>query len=132
MARLAVDAPALLHLAAQDTAVDPAHQLVGTNAVRSQALQLLLDQVRAGTRSEQEARACHERMTRLHLRLLGDRVSRGTAWRLALEHGWSIVDAECVAVAKLQADALVCGDPRLAEKAAAVVPIQPLEALQAS
>jgi predicted nucleic acid-binding protein len=132
MARLAIDAPALLHLATADITIDPAHQLVGANAVRSQALQLLLDEVRAGTRSEQEARACHERMTRLRLRLLGDRVSRGTAWRLALEHGWSIADAECVAVAKLQADALVCADPRLAEGAAAVSPIQPLQALAAS
>jgi predicted nucleic acid-binding protein len=42
------------------------------------------------------------------MRLLGDRVSRRTAWKIAREHGWETTyDAEYLAVAKLQADALV-------------------------
>ena len=47
MTRYAVDAQTLLHLVASGTRVDGAHQLVATNAVRSQALQLLLDEVLA-------------------------------------------------------------------------------------
>jgi len=66
------------------------------------------------------------------MRLLGDRVSRRTAWKIALEHGWETTyDAEYLAVTKLQADALVTVDPALASKAKDVVPVAPLEALTA-
>jgi hypothetical protein len=48
------------------------------------------------------------------MRLLGDRVSRRTAWRIAREHGWETTfDAEYLAVTKLQADGLVTIDFRL-------------------
>ena len=58
------------------------------------------------------------------MRLLGDRVSRRAAWRIAMDHDWStVLDAEYLAVAKLQADALVTLDPELARKAAGVVPL---------
>ena len=41
------------------------------------------------------------------MRLLGDRVSRRTAWKIAQEQGWETTfDAEYLAVTKLQADAL--------------------------
>jgi hypothetical protein len=30
----------------------------------------------------------HERLTELKMRLLGDRVSRRTAWKVAREQGW--------------------------------------------
>jgi hypothetical protein len=54
----------------------------------------------------------HERLTELKMRLLGDRVSRGTAWKLAREHDWdSLREAEYHAIARLQADALVTIDP---------------------
>jgi len=43
--------------------------------------------------------------------LLGDRVSRRTAWRIALEHGWDTIgDAEYLAVTQLQADVLITID----------------------
>ena len=66
------------------------------------------------------------------MRLLGDRVSRRTAWKIAREHGWeSTSDAEYLAVTKLQADALVTVSPALAVKAKDVVPLALLEALSA-
>jgi predicted nucleic acid-binding protein len=41
-----------------------------------------------------------------------------TAWKIAREHGWETTyDAENLAVAKLQADALVTVTPVLAAKA---------------
>ena len=129
MARLALDATTLLHIVTAEVEVDPAHQLVGVNAIRSQVLQRLLDDVRAGALTEQQALACHERMTRLPLRLLGDRVSRVTAWKLAIEHGWSIAQAEPVAIALLQADGLVTIDADFGAHAASVVPVLPLRAL---
>ena len=58
------------------------------------------------------------------MRLLGDRVSRRNAWQIALQNGWDTLrDAEYLAVARLQADALVTVDPSLAAKAAPVVPL---------
>lgn len=72
----------------------------------------------------------HELMTQLKMRLLGDRVSRRTAWQIALAHGWSTIqDAEYLAVAKLQADALVTVSPDLAAKAAGVVPLAELTSI---
>lgn len=113
-----------------DLRVDPAHQLVAPNSIRTDALQLLLTQVRSGERSEREAREAHERMTEVKMRLLGDRVSRATAWRLAREHDWgSLREAEYLAIARLQADALVTVDPRMAALAGGIVPLAPLESL---
>jgi hypothetical protein len=64
------------------------------------------------------------------MRLLGDRVSRRTAWKIAMEQGWDTTyEAEYVAVTKLQADALVTVDPSMAARADGIVPLAPLDAL---
>ena len=130
MARYAIDAPTLLHLVDAGLAVDPGHQLVAPNSIRSEALELLLADVRAGQRTEAAALAAHERMTEIKLRLLGDRVSRRTAWKIARERDWDqLRDAEYLAVTRLQADALVTVDPALAAAARDTVPLAPLDTL---
>ena len=130
MARYVIDAPTLLQLVDGDRRVDPGHQLVAPNSIRSEALQLLLRDVRRGKRTDRAALEVHERITELKMRLLGDRASRGLAWRIAREHDWDTLrDAEYLAVARLQADALVTVDPDLAAKADPVVPVAPLESL---
>jgi hypothetical protein len=86
MARYVIDAPTLLQLIDDHVTVDPGHQLVAPNSIRSEALQLLLVDVRRGARTEKNALAVHERVTELKMRLLGDRVSRGNAWKIAREH----------------------------------------------
>ena len=129
MARYVIDAGTLLHLLDHDLPLDPEHQLVAPNGIRSEALQLLLDDVALGLRDEKSALALHERMTELKMRLLGDRVSRGNAWKIARQSGISIRDAEYLAVTRLQADALVTVDSGLAAQAAEVVPVAPVEAL---
>ena len=64
------------------------------------------------------------------MRLLGDRVSRRTAWQLAREHDWSALrDAEYLAVTRLQADALVTVDPGLASAARDVVAVAAVDDL---
>jgi len=132
MTRYVIDAPTLLHLVAEGVEVSPEHQLVAPNIIRSQALSLLLAGVRQGDITEAVALQRHERFTELKMRLLGDRVSRRTAWRIALDNGWETTfDAEYLAVAKLQADALVTIDADLATKADGVVPLAPVEALSA-
>lgn len=130
MPRYVIDAPTLLHLVDAGLTADPTHQLVAPNSIRSEALQLLLREVRQGTHSEKAALELHTRMTEIKIRVLGDRVSRRTAWQIALEHDWDTLrDAEYLAVTKLQADALVSIDPDLVSKATGVVPTAPLEKL---
>lgn len=73
----------------------------------------------------------HERLTSMRLRLLNDRVSRRAAWDIARAKGWdSLRDAEYLAIARLQADALVTIDEHLAEAARGVVPVASLNELQ--
>ena len=130
MTRFGIDAATLVHLVDHGLAVHPSHQLVAPSRIRSEALELLLLSVRTGEREERAALELHERMTAVKIRALGDRVSRGTAWRLAREHGWETLrDAEHLAVVRLQADALVTVDPRLAALASGLVPLAPVEAL---
>jgi predicted nucleic acid-binding protein len=130
VARYVIDAPTLLHLVDNDLPIDRAHQLVAPNTIRSEALQLLLRDVRRGERTDRAALEIHERITELKMRLLGDRVSRSMAWRIARQHDWDTLrDAEYLALARLQADALVTVDPDLAVKAENVVPVVPLRAL---
>ena len=130
MARYVIDAPTLLHLVDEDLSLDVGHQLVAPNSIRSEALERLLLEVRAGRRSEKAALQCHQRMTELKIRLLGDRVSRRTAWDIALAHDWdSLRDAEYLAVTRLQADALVTVDEHLARVSADLVPVAALDDL---
>ena len=130
MTRYVIDAPTLLHMVATGVQVSSRHQIVAPNLIRSQALSLLLQAVRHGDLTEDLALQHHERLTELKMRLLGDRVSRRTAWRIAREQDWETTyDAEYLALTKLQADALVTVNPALAAKAKSLVPLAQLEAL---
>ncbi len=130
MARYVIDAPTLLHLVGNRVEVSAEHQLVAPNLIRSQALALLLAAVRHGDITEEVALQRHERLTEMKMRLLGDRVSRRTAWKIAREQGWETTfDAEYLAVTKLQADAFITIDRALATKAADIVPLAPVAIL---
>lgn len=130
MTRFAIDARTFLHVARQERRPDASHQLVAPGSLRTRALELLLTEVRLGRLEEREALRLHERLTEQKVRLLGDRVSRRTAWDLARQNDWAdLGDAEHLAVARLQADALVTIDEALAAKAAGLVPLAPLDAL---
>jgi predicted nucleic acid-binding protein len=127
-----IDAPTLLHLADAGLRVDTGHQMVAPNSIRSEALELLLRDVRAGKRTENAALEVHERITGIKIRLLGDRVSRRTAWQLARQHDWNTLrDAEYLAITRLQADALVTVDPSLAATARDVVAVAAIDDLLA-
>ena len=130
MTRYAIDAPAQLHIVTDELAVGPAHQLVAPNAIRTHALTLLLQAVARGELAERDARRLHTRLTELKIRVLSDRVSRWTSFQLAREHGWDTTyDAEYLAVARLQADALVALDPRLRVLVEGLVPLASIGAL---
>ena len=130
MTRFVIDPPTLIQLTQDDRRIDTTHQLVTPNSIRSQALDLLLNSVRSGELAEDAALDLHERMTEMKIRVLGDRVSRRTAWRIAREHNWTTIrDAEYLAIAKLQADALIATGPELAAKASGLVPLAPVSEL---
>jgi predicted nucleic acid-binding protein len=132
MTRYVIDAPTLLHVVANRVPISPKHQIVAPNLIRSHALSLLLEAVRNGDLTEELALQHHERVTEQKMRLLGDRVSRRTAWKIAREQGWGATyDAEYLAITRLQADALVTVNPAFAAKAKDIVPLAPLEALTA-
>lgn len=130
MAHFVIDPPTFLALVRGERLLHPSHQLVAPNCLRSEALQLLLGAVHRNELTEREALDLHEQMTGVKIRLLGDRSSRQTAWRIARQNRWeSIRDAEYVAVTMLQADALVTVDSELAAKADGLVSVVEFEML---
>lgn len=125
-----VDAPTLVHVVAEGIPVSLEQKIVAPNLIRSQALTLLLQAVQRDELSEAAALQYHERMTEVKMRLLGDRMSRRTAWRIARERGWpTTYDAEYLAVTLLQADALVTIDRAMMARADGIVPLASLDAL---
>jgi hypothetical protein len=119
--RFAVDAPTALRIVREGLAIGE-HQLVGAGSLRSQAMQLLYAEVRSGGLDAALARTLLDGIAALKMRLLGDRVSRATAWRIAMQLDWDDVTlAEPLAVATLQADVLVTDDPVLVAAAEGLV-----------
>ena len=103
---------------------------MASNLLRSQALSLIYREVRRGELGADEARTMLGRITTMRIHLLGDRVSRAVAWRVADQLGWDdTADAEYVAVAQLQADAFVTLDEDLARAVEGIVATAPFEAL---
>ena len=130
MTRYAIDAPVAIRLIRERLTVADGHQLVAPTVLRSQALSLIYRQTRRGELTEADARALLDGITTMRIRLLGDRVSRAVAWRVAAQLDWDdTVTAEYVAVAQLQADALVTLDAELARRVGDVVTLAPFEAL---
>lgn len=130
MTRYAIDSPTALRIVEEGREVDPAHSLVGPSILRSHALAALHRAARDGSLDVKTAKARLEGIAGLKIRLLGDRVSRSTAFALARQLDWDDTAlAEYLAVAKLQADSLVTDDSVLIAAADGIVPIAPYEDL---
>ena len=128
MTRFGIDALTAIRLAEDGASVAPQHQLVTPSLMRSEALAILYGSVRRGERPEKSALATLRTIAGIPMRVLGDRMSRATAWRIAAQLDWDDpAPAEYLAVARLQADALVTVDPRLL--GTDVVPLARYEAL---
>jgi hypothetical protein len=122
--RCAIDAVTALRLVQDDVALGARRPLVGPAVLRSHALSMLYRDVRRGVLDEKTARVGLESLATLKMRLLGDRVSRATAWRIARElDADDTTVAEYVAVAVLQADVLVAGDADVAAAADGRIPL---------
>jgi hypothetical protein len=127
--RYGLDARAFVELA-RIGVQPPAHQLVGPASLRSEAMALVYRDDRAGVLAPADRQALLDNITTLKARLLGDRVSRATAWKLAQRLGLDDTrPAEYLAVVALQADALIALDPELTRLAEGVVPLAAFDAL---
>jgi predicted nucleic acid-binding protein len=133
MTRYVLDPFAAIELARRDAALPDRHQLVAPARLRSDTLAILYRAVRRGEETADEGRRLLDRITTMRIRLLNDRVSRGTAWRIAERLGWEdTAEAEYLAVTQLQADAFVTLDPDLAGRVGDLVPLASLDAVTAS
>jgi hypothetical protein len=122
MARFVIGPDVALHLAAQRPALPPQHRLLAPTLLRSQVLAMLYAAVRRGELDERTAQRQLDQLRALRLRLLGDRVLQGLAWKLAAELGWTdTFVAEYLALTRLQADAFVCMDAGLASAVSGLV-----------
>lgn len=130
MTRYGIDAQVAIRLVRDGVTLPEGHQLVGPNVLRSHALSIVYMARRRNELSADEATAILDGITSMRMRLLGDRVSRSVAWKVAEQLGWDDIGlAEYVAVAKLQADVFVTLDADLAKEVDGIVDTAPFAAL---
>lgn len=122
MTTFVIDAPLAIDLASGGVTVPPQHSLAAPTLLRSQVLALVYQSVRRGELDDRAGRKVLDDIRGLRIRLLGDRVLQGRAWRIAAELGWpDTFQAEYIALTQLQADALATADAKLADAARAFV-----------
>ena len=130
MAKYVIYPEVALRLAVENAVLPPEHRLLAPTLLRSQLLARLYRLVREGnmTREEAEQHLSYVRGSRI--RLLGDRVLQEVAWKVANQLGWpDTMDAEYVALTKLQGDALVTFNNDIIAAVADLVAVAPFEAL---
>jgi predicted nucleic acid-binding protein len=130
MARFVIGPDVALHLAAHQPALPKQHTLLAPTLLRSQVLAMLYAAVQRGDLDERTAQRRLDHLRALRLRLLGDRVLQGLAWKIAAQLGWpDTFVAEYLALTRLQADAFVCLDAELARAVGGTVPTATLDEL---
>lgn len=131
MTRYVIRPDVALRLVEDGVAVRAEHQLLAPTLIRSQLLSQLYQRVQGGELTRAEAGERLDAVRGLRLRLLGDRVLQNVAWKLADELGWpDTLDAEYLALTRLQADALVTSDDRFREAVRGVVQVASVDALR--
>lgn len=130
MTRYVITPDTALRLARDQTLIGDGCQLVAPTLLRSQVLSLLYQAVHRGELSKADASRQLDYVRALRIRLLGDRVLQSVAWKVADQLGWAdTLDAEYIALTRLQADALITLDGQLALAARPLVTVAPIEAL---
>ena len=133
MTRFVIGTDVALHLAAHKAVVPTEHQLLAPTLIRSQVLAELYARVQRGELDRKTADRQLDHLRALRLRLLGDRVLQGLAWKIANQLGWpDTFMAEYIALTQLQADAFVCMDPALARAVSGIVKLASIDDLMAS
>jgi len=130
MTKYVIGPDVAMRLAEERATIRDGHRLLAPTLLRSHVLSLLYQAVRRGDLTEKEADQRLNYVRGLPMRLLGDRTLQRVAWKIADERGWpDTFDAEYVALTRLQADALVTLDQRLARAVDDIVTIAPIEDL---
>lgn len=130
MARYVIEPETALSLAKLEAAIPKHHKLLAPTLLRSQVLAELYTQVVRGKLTRDEATRRLDYLRGLRMRLLGDRVLQRVAWDIALKLGWKdTLVAEYLALTKLQADALVTVNAKLASTASKVVTVAKIDDL---
>jgi predicted nucleic acid-binding protein len=130
MTRFVIGPDVALQLAHDEAVIRDGHQLLAPTLLRSQLLSILYQAVRRGELTKEDAGQRLSYVRCLRIRLLGDRVLQNVAWTVADQLGWpDTLDAEYVALAQLQADALITLDPQFARAVKDLVTVAPIEAL---
>ena len=127
MTRYVIGPDVAMRLARERAAVSDEHQILAPTLLRSHVLSSLYQAVQRGELTKKDADERLNYIRGLRIRLLGDRVLQGVAWKIADKLGWpDTFDAEYVALAQLQADAFVTLDRRLADAVTDLVVIAPI------
>ena len=114
MARYVIGPDVAIRLAHDQAVIRGEDQILAPTLLRSQVLSLLYQAVRRGEMTRKDAERQLEYVRGLRIRLLGDRVLQGVAWKAAVLLGWpDTFDAEYVALTQLHADALITLDRQL-------------------
>jgi predicted nucleic acid-binding protein len=130
LTRYVIGPDVALRLAHDEVVISEEHRLLAPTLLRSQLLSLLYRAVRQGELTKKDADRRLDYVRALRIRLLGDRVLQNVAWKIADQLGWAdTLDAEYVALTRLQADAFVTLDAQLAHTVRGLVTIAPIEAL---
>ena len=133
MTRFVIGADVALHLAQTKAVVPTEHQLLAPTLIRSQVLAELYVRVQRGELDRKTAERQLDHLRALRLRLLGDRVLQGLAWKIANQLRWpDTFMAEYIALTQLQADAFVCMDAALARAVNGIVKLASVDDLLAS
>ena len=130
MTRYVIGPDVAIRLAHDQAVIRGEHQLLAPALLRSQVLSLLYRSVRRCELTRRNAEAQLSYVHRLPIRLADDLVLHNVAWKAAGLLGWpDTFAAEYVALAQLQAVALITLDRRLAGAVQDLVTIAPIEAL---
>lgn len=133
MTRVVIGADVALQLAQLKAVVPAKHHLLAPTLIRSQVLAELYAPVQCGELDRETAERQLDHLRALRLRLLGDRVLQGLAWKIADQLGWpDTFMTEYLALTQLQADAFVCRDPALARGVSGIVKLASIDDLMAS
>jgi predicted nucleic acid-binding protein len=130
MTRYVIGPDVAIRLACDQAVIRGEHQMLAPVVLRSQVLSLLYQAARRGELTRRDAEAQLAYVHGLPIRLLDDLVLHNVAWKAAGLLGWpDTLDAEYVALAQLQAGALITLDRHLADAVQDLVPVAPIEAL---
>src|SRR5215467_4991060 len=130
MTRYVIGPDVAIRLAHDQGVIRGELQLLAPVLLRSQVLSLLYQATRRGELARRDAERQLAYVHGLPIQLADDLVLHNVAWKAAGLLGWpDTVDAEYVALAQLQAVALITLNRRLAGAVQDLVAIAPIEAL---